>query len=79
MTEEGWFYVGLFIMIILFLMNLILILEILSDRFNKKMDTTYDVCDYVNEYYERNISGMINVLEDCFYGGAVDELCEAIG
>jgi len=57
---------------------ILLTLAVIQNRFSKKMDTTYDVCDYVNKYYERNTSGMINVLEDCFYGGSVDELCEWI-
>ena len=57
---------------------ILLTLAVIQNRFSKKMDTTYDMCDYVNKYYERNTSGMINVLEDCFYGGSVDELCEGI-
>ena len=78
------FDLWIFILILVIAVGFMIIFKVLYDRyplplFSKKMDTTYDVCDYVNKYYERNISGMINVLEDCFYGGAVDELCEAIG
>jgi len=79
MREE--FYLWLFALILVISIGFMIIFKVLYDRYPLpllKMDTTYDVCDYVNEYYERNTSGMINVLEDCFYGGSVDELCEGI-
>lgn len=65
---------GVFLLsaILLTVTGLILVLK--SELRGENSD--YDVCDYVTESYGRNVSGMINVLEDCFYGGAVDELCE---
>ena len=83
MKEEIFITIQIFISILVIIVSSMIIFKALYDRYplslSKKMDTTYDVCDYVNRDYERNISGMVNVLEDCFYAGAVGELCEAIG
>ena len=84
MKEESFITIQIFISILVIIVSFILIIfKVLYDKYplplSKKMDTTYDVCDYVNRDYERNISGMVNVLEDCFYAGAVGELCEVIG